>query len=60
MRCRYSNLGVYVGIEIECKGVCKEMENDIRCCVDCPKKCEFICEIAKIILRIEANDEKSN
>jgi hypothetical protein len=60
MICRYSNEGIYQGIEIECKGVCEEMVNDLRCCVECPKSCGIECEIAKTIKRIEENDEKSN
>lgn len=53
-KCRFSNEGLYVGIEIECFGVCKEMENEKRCCTDCPKltECSIVCEIAKCIGRL--------
>lgn len=60
MRCYYSNEGLYVGIEIECFGVCKEMENELRCCVNCLKECMVECQISKCIKRMGENDEKSN
>jgi hypothetical protein len=59
-KCRFSNEGLYVGIEIECFGVCKEMENELRCCVNCLKECMVECQISKCIKRMGKNDEKSN
>jgi len=52
MICRFSNEGIYSGIEIECFGVCKEMENDLRCCMDCFKECLIECTISKCMKRM--------
>lgn len=60
MRCYYSNEGLYVGIEIDCLGVCKEMESELRCCVNCLKECTVECQISKCIKRTGGNDEKGN